>query len=101
MNATFFRDTWIIFRRAMALSLRQPLWIERYGRRLDERFNDCLGIGSRGPSIARVAAGPSLVRVQRALHSIQCTKRGEVRRRDLQLLAQVLQQNAGHVIQRR
>lgn len=24
---TFFRDTWIIFRRAMELSLRQPLWI--------------------------------------------------------------------------
>ena len=27
MGTTFFRDTWIIFRRAMELSLRQPLWI--------------------------------------------------------------------------
>ncbi|RYD90764.1 MAG: ABC transporter permease, partial [Sphingomonadales bacterium] len=24
---TFFRDTWIIFARAMTLSLRQPLWV--------------------------------------------------------------------------
>lgn len=24
---TFFRDTWIIFRRAMSLSLRQPMWV--------------------------------------------------------------------------
>ena len=24
---TFFRDTWIVFARAMRLSLRQPLWV--------------------------------------------------------------------------